>query len=79
MPYLDGGKLFAQACQRSGHSPVGTRLSPLVSAALRDLHDSRVIRLVPSGDAANRLGLIEDPTHAINAFTTVVIFPETGE
>jgi hypothetical protein len=78
MPYLDGGKLFAQACQRRGHSPMAGRFSPLVSAALRDLHDAQVIKLVPSGDAASRLRLTEDPAHPINAFTTVTIFPETG-
>lgn len=79
MPYLDGGKLFAQACQRRGHSPTAGRFSPLVSAALRDLHDGQLIRLVPTGDAANRLRLTEDPAHPINAFTTAIIFPEASE
>lgn len=79
MPYLDGGRLFVQACQRRGHSPTPGRLSPLVSAALRDLHDSQTIRLVPTGDAAGVLRLTEDDTHPISAFATAVIFPEASE
>jgi hypothetical protein len=51
------------------------RLSPLLSLALRDLHDAQSIRLVPSGDAAERVRLTEDAAHQIDAFTTVIIFP----
>ena len=75
MPYLDRGHLFSQACQRIGHSPLSSRLSPLLSAALRDLHDGAALRLVPSGDAADRVRLSEDSAHPIDAFTTVVLFP----
>ena len=75
MPYLDRGRLFGQACQRIGHSQNAGRLSPLLSAALREVHDDQTLRLVPSGDAADRLRLSEDPAHSIDAFTTVVFFP----
>ncbi|SFJ97680.1 hypothetical protein SAMN03159338_2817 [Sphingomonas sp. NFR04] len=75
MPYLDRGRLFTQACQRIGHAAPANRLSPLLSAALRDLHDDQSLRLVPSGDAADRVRLSEDASHAIDAFTTVVVFP----
>jgi hypothetical protein len=75
MPYLDRGRLFVQACQRIGHTPPVGRLSPLLSAALRDLHDDQSLRLVPSGDAADRIRLSADSSHAIDAFTTVVLLP----
>lgn len=75
MPYLDRGRLFTQACQRIGHSQSARRLSPLMSIALRDLHDEGTIRLHVSGDAADRLRLTEDSAHAFDAFTSVTLFP----
>ena len=75
MPYLDRGRLFLQACQRMGHVSTSGRLSPLLSAALRDLHDDHTLHLVPSGDAAERVRLSEDSAHTIDAFTTVIVFP----
>jgi hypothetical protein len=75
MPYLDRGRLFLQACQRIGHVSTSGRLSPLLSAALRDLHDDHTLHLVPSGDAADRVRLSEDSAHPIDAFTTVILFP----
>lgn len=78
MPYLDRGRLFGQACQRISHPQNAGRLSPLLSASLRELHDDKTIRLVPSGDAADRVRLSEDSAHLIeDAFTTVVLFPGT--
>jgi hypothetical protein len=76
MPYLDRGRLFTQACQRIGHTPSGRRVSPLLSLALRDLHDDKVLGLILSGDASTHLQLTpEDPAHSFNAFTAVNIFP----
>ncbi len=75
MPYLDRGRLFIQACQRMDHAATSGRLSPLLSATLRELHDDQTIRLVPSGDAAERVRLNEDSSHVIDAFTTVILFP----
>jgi hypothetical protein len=75
MPYLDRGRLFAQVCQRMGHTANLGRLSPLLSGTLRDLHDDQTIRLVPSGDSAERVRLSQDNSHPIDAFTTVSIFP----
>ena len=75
MPYLDRGRLFVQACQRMGYVSASGRLSPLFSAALRDLHDDHTLQLVPSGDAAERVRLSEDSAHAIDAFTIVILFP----
>ncbi len=78
MPYLDKGRLFNQACERIGHVPATGRLSPLLSIALRDLHDEGTISLRPSGDAAERLRLSEDSAHAIDAFSTVICFPQAS-
>ena len=79
MPYLDRGRLFQQACQRIGHVPSPLRLGPLLSTALRDLHDEGMIRLNLSGDASTHVLLVDDPVHSMNAFTTVTIFPASGK
>jgi hypothetical protein len=78
MPYLDRGRLFVQACQRIGHPAPTNRLSPLLSASLRDLHDDQSLRLVPSGDSADRVRLSEDASHGIDAFTTVIVSPRSA-
>lgn len=75
MPYLDRGRLFAQACQRIGHTPSSRRLSPLLSIALRDLHDDGTLRLTLSGDASTHIRLATESAHSIDAFTAVSIFP----
>ena len=75
MPYLDRGRLFAQACQRIGHLPSSRRLSPLLSIALRDLHDDGTLKLTLSGDASTHVQLALDPAHTIDSFTAVSIFP----
>lgn len=73
MPYLDGGRLFLQACQRIGHTPRPLTLSPLLSAALWDLHDETVIALRPRGDSTDAVRLSGDPSHAIQTFNSVVL------
>ena len=77
MPYLDRGQLYTQACQRIDHNSGSSRLSPLLSVALRDLHDENILKLTPSGDAADRVRLSEDSAHPIDAFTTIELFPES--
>jgi hypothetical protein len=78
MPYLDGGALYKQACDRIGHKPKERRLSPLLSAALRDLHDEGTIRMRPRGDSADMVRLSDDPAHEIQTFNLVVIRPSKG-
>jgi hypothetical protein len=73
MPYLDGGTLFAQACDRIGHVPRPHLLSPLLSAALRDLHDEGIVVLRPRGDASDAVRLTDDPAHPIQAFSIVIV------
>ncbi|POF62925.1 hypothetical protein CFR73_01705 [Novacetimonas maltaceti] len=71
LPYLDGGRFFTEACAWIGHAPPARQFSPMLSDALRDLHDDGTLRLCLSGDAMTHIGLTENPAHAINAFTTV--------
>jgi hypothetical protein len=78
MPYLDRGRLFIQACQRIGHQSLQRQLSPLLSVALRDLHDDDTVKLRLSGDASTHVRLAPDPAHAMQAFTAVKIFPEAS-
>jgi hypothetical protein len=73
MPYLDGGRLYLQACERIGHVPRSRFLSPLLSAALRDLHDEGLLVLRPRGDATDALTLTDDSSHAIQTFNLVII------
>jgi hypothetical protein len=72
-PYLDGGRLFAQACARIGHTPQPSRLSPLMSAGLRDLHDQKVLTLTLSGDSGGGFTLTGDDAHAMPNFNAVTI------
>lgn len=76
MPYLDGGRLFTQACERIGHVPRARSLSPLLSAALRDLHDEGRVALRPRGDASDAVLLTDDPTHKVQTFNTVIVSKE---
>lgn len=73
MPYLDGGRLFLQACERIGHVARPRSLSPLLSAALRDLHDEGVLIMRPRGDATDALRLNDDSSHQIQTFNLVTI------
>ncbi|MFS2108093.1 hypothetical protein ACCC88_00270 [Sphingomonas sp. Sphisp140] len=78
MPYLDRGRLFVAACQRIGHPTPARQASPLLSLALRDLHDEGTIRLALAGDAGTHIRLTPDPAHKFQAFTTVIVTPETA-
>ena len=77
MPYLDSGRLYVQACQRIGHKPSGRRLSPLLSNALRELHDEGTLNFRLTGDASTHVRLAEDFAHAFSAFTAVGLLPAT--
>jgi hypothetical protein len=77
LPYLDRGRLYRQACERLGHPAASPRLSPLLSVALRELHDDGLIEMSQVGDAAGIIQLTPDPGHATNGFLSVRIAPET--
>ncbi|QDP22723.1 MULTISPECIES: hypothetical protein [Bradyrhizobium] len=75
-PYLDGGRLFLQACDRMSHSLKPSTLSPVLSAALWDLHDDGAITLRPRGDSTNAVKLTGDASHKIQNFSLVVLNAE---
>ncbi|MEJ1934327.1 hypothetical protein WDZ92_29370 [Nostoc sp. NIES-2111] len=71
MPYLDGGRMYTNAAKRMGLAAGERRLSPLLSAALRGLHDEGSLTLHFLGDAAGFLQLWPDRTHRLQAFHAV--------
>jgi hypothetical protein len=73
LPYLDGGKMFANASKRIGHTPNSNALSPVLSTLLRDLHDQGTIELRVHGDAGNAIALSADVPHKVRSFHTVVL------
>lgn len=77
-PYLDRGRLFAQACQRIGYTPARRNLSAILSCGLRDLEADGIIALRLSGDAADGLSLAADPAALQPTFNSVVVLaPDT--
>lgn len=73
LPYLDRGRMFAEAAQRIGYAPAPGRLSPLLSATLRGLHDEGFIEMRLQGDAGSIVQLNELATHKVKSFHAVVI------
>ena len=60
MPYMDGGRLFAVAAEKVG-LPAQTRaISPILSTALRDLHEEGLLTLGSRADAAGLVALADD-------------------
>jgi hypothetical protein len=76
MPYLDRGTLFIQASRRLEWPPKDRLLSPLLSAALRELHDVGKVVLQQLGDSRDVVSLAADPTHPVAGFDRVVISGE---
>ena len=70
MPYLPGGSRYASLFGDVGTAGAG-RISIVLSAAFRDLHDDGIIRLDVLGDASGSARLAEDRFHALKAFDTV--------
>lgn len=73
LPYIDGGRMFAEAARRMSHSVAPERLSPILSATLRNLHDDGTIELVVRGDAGDLTRLSPDSAHAVDAFRAVIV------
>lgn len=59
MPYLDGSSTLEDARQRIGHRVDADRLSFALSAALRELHNSKKISLIARGDDAIQVELTD--------------------
>lgn len=73
LPYLDGGRMFVETTQRIGYAPAPGRLSPLMSATLRGLHDEGLIELRLRGDAGSVVRLTGSSTHKVQSFHAVVV------
>ncbi len=73
MPYLDGGLLFRAVASTLGWTPPVNQLSPVLSTALRELHDDGVIRLQGRGDAKKALMLTTDRLHKISFIESIRI------
>src|SRR3546814_16325269 len=74
-PYttLFRSRMFLEATRRLGHSPAPRRLSPILSAALRNLHDDGLIELRLRGGSGHVMRLASGHTHKPQAFHAVVV------
>lgn len=79
LPYLDGGSHFAAAAERLGLPPTGRSLSPLLSTALRDLHEDGVLVLGVRRDAPNIVRLADDDFTTQSAVQFIVLNPEVDD
>jgi hypothetical protein len=77
MPYLDGGPLYRAAAEKLGLAAQGRALSPLLSTALRDLHEEGVITLGARADAAGLVSLADDRFSPTKAVQFVILARET--
>ncbi|QYC11504.1 hypothetical protein [Brevundimonas nasdae] len=73
MPYLDRGRLRSAVAKRCGLMDDPARLSYVMSAALRDLHDEGIIELERRGDAIGYVDLTHDPFHKIQSVLTLTL------
>lgn len=68
-PYLDGGRLFDEACSKGLSAPPVGQLSRILSQAMRALTERGVLRCEMVGDARKGVGLFSDPLSKLNAFS----------
>lgn len=73
MPYLDGGRMFSESMRRQGVTADPKVLSPILSSALRDLHDAGTIELGVLGDLSSYLTMTGDGNHRVSDFHVVTI------
>lgn len=73
MPYLDRGALRARVAAATSIKDDPKRLSHLLSAALRELHDEGRIELDRRGDATGYVDLAPDPFHDVKSVLTIKI------
>lgn len=76
MPYLDGGALYAEAADHFRLPATGRALSPLLSIALRDLHEEGRLALGVRADATGIVPLSPDPFSRIDAVQFVTLTPK---
>ncbi|PWE53639.1 hypothetical protein DEM27_24120 [Metarhizobium album] len=73
MPFIDGGRMYMDAARRINFTPDPRQLSPVLSEALRDLHDEGMLELNVLGDLSSNLRLHPNATHKVSAFYAVTI------
>ncbi|NKC23420.1 hypothetical protein HED50_22795 [Ochrobactrum oryzae] len=72
-PYFDGGKMFLESARSNNIALDDRRLSPVLSSALRDLHDAGELELKILGDRPGYHTLTGDIAHKVLAFHAVTI------
>ncbi|WP_064713575.1 hypothetical protein [Rhizobium bangladeshense] len=73
MPYLDGGRMFSESLRKQGMAVDPKILSPVLSSALRDLHDAGTIELAILGDLSSYIVMTGDSNHRVGQFHAVAI------
>ncbi|KQY25906.1 hypothetical protein ASD32_25840 [Rhizobium sp. Root483D2] len=73
MPFIDGGRMYLDAARRINFTPDPRQLSPVLSEALRDLHDDGTLELNVLGDLSSNLRLHPNATHKVSAFYAVTV------
>lgn len=73
MPFIDGGRMYSETARRINFSQDPRQLSPVLSEALRDLHDEGILELEVLGDISSNHRLHPNSTHKISAFFAVSI------
>lgn len=73
MPYLDGGRMFVETMRHNEIVAGPKLLSPILSSALRDLHDAGTIELGVLGDLSANVSMTGDSLHRVSDFYAVAI------
>ncbi|CDZ54379.1 hypothetical protein [Neorhizobium galegae] len=73
MPFIDGGRMYSEAAKRINFSPDPFQLSPILSEALRDLHDDGTLELQVLGDMSSNYRLARNATHIVSSFYAVSV------
>lgn len=73
MPFIDGGWMYSDAAKRIDFAVDSHQISPILSEALRDLHDDGTLELQVLGDMSSNFRLAPNPTHKISSFYAVSV------
>lgn len=76
MPYLDGGRIFEQACRARDYRMPPRKVSRFLSVGLRDLEAEGVLKFVLRGDARENYELASDRFSKFQSFGAVVLSEE---
>jgi hypothetical protein len=73
MPYVDGGSIHTQIADQMQMPRRPGWIGNVLSEALRDLHDDRVIELISRADAPDSLSLAQETGSLLRSFVSVII------